>query len=574
MVWIINLECYTMFKLNPIQIAFIALLFTGIGGVGSYYLKMPAPGTTHYSSPLSQPVTDNYTPESHPKTSQQSIDTIKSKKKRRTKSLRFHKKKNHQKTTVDATHAESSSIHLAFTSLKEETSAPQKLRITGKIPAWLQGELLRTGPALFEHNNSQAYAFFDGCALLHHFSCDQGNITYHNHYLRSKYWDQVHNQEKFGMHTETKGGLFSKIGSLLKDSEPTYDNGASDICYIDEKFCAITETPLYHTFDPKDFSQQGLLNFDDNLSAQYTCAHLHKDNKTGDLYGYAIQFGNTSTYIPYKIKAQSTKRIPLAKINVSYPAYMHSFAYTEHYLVFIEPPFRVNPVDLLLGNKSFLETYVWYPKQKTNILVLDKCTGNTVGKFNAPPLFYLHHINAYEQAGKLIVDVPVYEDQSIVSSFNLQPYREGKNPIIPKAKPTRFTIDLQNNQLDLQALSEMSLEMPQINYEVAHGKPYTFVYGTHIPADQTIMTHLIKLNVTDGNTLLWHEEGCYPGEPVFVAAPTGTAEDDGVLLSVVLDTRTGTSFLLILDARTMQECARAHLTHHIPLDSHGHFYKR
>ncbi|MCL4229747.1 carotenoid oxygenase family protein [Candidatus Dependentiae bacterium] len=559
-----------MFKLNPIQITFIALLFTGIGGVGSYYLKMPTSGTTQHLPTLHQSVIHNCTPEPHPETSQQP----KGKKKRRTKPSRFHKKKTRPKTTVESTHAKSSSVHLAFTSLKEETNIPQKLRITGKVPAWLQGELLRTGPALFEHNKSQAYAFFDGCALLHRFSCDQGNITYQNHYLRSQYWDQVHEQEKFGMQTEAKGGLFSKLGSLLKDSEPTYDNGASDICCLDGNFCAITETPLYHTFDPKDFSQQGLLKFDDNLSAHYSCAHLHQDDKTGDLYGYAIQFGNTSTYIPYKIKAQSTRRIPLAKINVSYPAYMHSFAYTDKYLVFIEPPLRVNPIDLLLGNKSFLETYVWYPKQKTNILVLDKHTGNTIGKFNAPPLFYLHHINAYEQGGKLIIDVPIYEDQSIVSSFNLQPYREGKNPIIPKAKPTRFTIDLQNKQIDLHTLSEMSLEMPHINYEVAHGKPYTFVYGTHIPTHQTTMTHLIKLDVTNGNTLLWHEDGCYPGEPVFVAAPTGNTEDDGVLLSVVLDTRTGTSFLLILDAHTMQEYARAHLTHHVPLDSHGHFYKR
>ncbi len=59
------------------------------------------------------------------------------------------------------------------------------------------------------------------------------------------------------------------------------------------------------------------------------------------------------------------------------------------------------------------------------------------------------------------------------------------------------------------------------------------------------------------------------------AAPstsTGPAlEDDGVLLSVVLDADAGTSFLLVLDARDLSELARAEAPHHIPFGFHGQF---
>ncbi|HUN09591.1 MAG TPA: carotenoid oxygenase family protein, partial [Aggregatilineales bacterium] len=64
---------------------------------------------------------------------------------------------------------------------------------------------------------------------------------------------------------------------------------------------------------------------------------------------------------------------------------------------------------------------------------------------------------------------------------------------------------------------------------------------------------------------------CYPGEPVFAARPGGTADDDGVLLSVVLDTTAGNSFLLVLDARTLQEVARATLPQAVMFGFHGHF---
>ena len=77
--------------------------------------------------------------------------------------------------------------------------------------------------------------------------------------------------------------------------------------------------------------------------------------------------------------------------------------------------------------------------------------------------------------------------------------------------------------------------------------------------------------ITETDAVTWSEDGCYPGEPVFVAAPDGQGEDDGVLLSVVLDAHRGNSFLLVLDAATLTELARAEVPHHIPFGFHGQF---
>ena len=51
--------------------------------------------------------------------------------------------------------------------------------------------------------------------------------------------------------------------------------------------------------------------------------------------------------------------------------------------------------------------------------------------------------------------------------------------------------------------------------------------------------------------------------------PAARAEDDGVLLSVVLDASARTSYLLVLDARDLSEIARARVPHHIPFGFHG-----
>ena len=58
---------------------------------------------------------------------------------------------------------------------------------------------------------------------------------------------------------------------------------------------------------------------------------------------------------------------------------------------------------------------------------------------------------------------------------------------------------------------------------------------------------------------------------MFVAEPGAEAEDAGALLSVVLDASSGSSFLLVLDAATLDELARAEVPRHIPFGFHGQF---
>ncbi|MDX8153279.1 carotenoid oxygenase family protein [Patulibacter brassicae] len=68
------------------------------------------------------------------------------------------------------------------------------------------------------------------------------------------------------------------------------------------------------------------------------------------------------------------------------------------------------------------------------------------------------------------------------------------------------------------------------------------------------------------------QPGCYPGEPIFVPAPDAEHEDEGAVLSVVLDSHAGRSFLVVLDARDLSEIARAELPHHLPFNFHAQFF--
>ncbi len=115
--------------------------------------------------------------------------------------------------------------------------------------------------------------------------------------------------------------------------------------------------------------------------------------------------------------------------------------------------------------------------------------------------------------------------------------------------------------------------MPRINYEQVNTKDYRFAYGIGKRGGRSedFADQLVKIDVKDGTAKTWLEADCYPGEPVFVAGPQARGEADGVILSVALNAKAGTSFLLVLDAASFTEIARAEVPHPIPFGFHGQY---
>lgn len=107
-------------------------------------------------------------------------------------------------------------------------------------------------------------------------------------------------------------------------------------------------------------------------------------------------------------------------------------------------------------------------------------------------------------------------------------------------------------------------------------REYGFVYGVAARADSGYETadELVKVDNRSGGATVWSEPGSYVGEPIFVPSPEARQEDEGVVLSVVLDATRATSMLLVLDARSMTELARARAPHVIPHGIHGAFSRR
>ena len=467
-------------------------------------------------------------------------------------------------TTTSAT-----DYRAGFKTLEEERTL-DSLEVDGSLPAWLVGSLVRTGPAKFEVGERRLNHWFDGLAMLHRFSFAEGRVSYRNRFLESRAYRAAKETGEISYSefaTDPCRGLFKRVQSIF--SPKISDNANVNVTRLGDRLVAMTETPLPVIFDRATLAAAGVSS---PAPGQHTTAHPHLDPKTGEGVFYATKFGPRTSYRLYARQDTSSQR-EIAKLSVSRPAYMHSFGMTERYAVLAECPLVVNPPEIPLSGRPFIENFRWRPERGTRFIVFDRQAGKVRAEIQGEPFFCFHHVNAFEEGDELVVDLTAYEDDEIVRCFYLDGLR-GATVEFPRAELRRYRLPLSGGDARRETIAE-GFELPRINYRRNNGRPYRFVYGNYGPVGEagTFLSTIQKGDVTTGEVSEWAESGSYPGEPVFVPAPDARAEDEGVLLSVVLDARRETSYLLVLDASDLGEIARARVPHVIPFGFHGQYLR-
>jgi beta,beta-carotene 9',10'-dioxygenase len=242
---------------------------------------------------------------------------------------------------------------------------------------------------------------------------------------------------------------------------------------------------------------------------------------------------------------------------------------SERYLILAEYPLRVNPLRLAFSGRPFIENYVWNGDDPTRFQVFDRASGERHGTYETDAFFCFHPVNAFERGEELVVDMCTYPDSSLIDSLYLDEH--GVRAGFPHGELRRYTIDLAGGAVRSEPLTEGTLELPRIDYGRRNTEPYRYVYASR--AADAWFDQLVKVDVREGSEKVWSAPGCHPGEPIFVREPGADGEDAGVVLSVVLDTAAGRSSLVVLDARSFEERARAEAPHHIPFGFHGQFLR-
>lgn len=348
------------------------------------------------------------------------------------------------------------------------------------------------------------------------------------------------------------------------------------------------------TLEPIGFAEQTTLL--PELKGPFSAAHAKSDPVTGDVFNYNLEVGRQATYRIFRVSAATNKTDILATITDAPGAYLHSLILTENYVVLcVWAGHYAWGGAKVLWERNMLDALSDFDASKpAEWYVIDRKLGKgVVAKYNGDPFFCFHTINAWEEPSSsdssqtdIVVDLSAYENLDILKKFYYDHLKStspaAREFMKDKGASTRANVhrwrlpsiassgtSTPNKAiLDFSVPKEKSCELPTMNPRFIT-KPSRYIYGATDRGYSTFMDGLVKFDTKTQNAVIWQEHGHNPGEAIFIPDPDGTEEDDGVLLSVVLDGYKEKSYLLVLDAKTVKEVGRASLECVIGFGFHG-----
>jgi len=229
----------------------------------------------------------------------------------------------------------------------------------------------------------------------------------------------------------------------------------------------------------------------------------------------------------------------------------------------------------------------WDDTQPTDIYVVNLKTGAITLETSTLPIFSAHHVNAYEDGRNIVLDLCQADPMGLGHYMELTKMRKAEQGIgKATSKLRRFTIDMDSKMTSMTTPQApvtsssstpippwiTSFDFPTIN-EAYRGRRYCYAYGV-VAIDYAFMA-LVKKSLCDDapeKDRVYRVDNHYFSEANFVANPEGTSEDDGVLVTIGHDGVKGRSYLLILDAKTLEPINQAFSPHRIPYSFHGNFF--
>lgn len=450
----------------------------------------------------------------------------------------------------------------------------KNIPVHGIIPDWVEGNYIRNGPGMFHLKEQRVNHWFDAMGALHSFNIKNGKVDYISRYIDCASYRAAESNGKIQFSefaTDPCKSIFKKAQSYFFPSLPNMtDNPKIHIAKIGNRYMALGETPMQVEFDPETLEKIGVDEIAPGNLAYKTTAHPHFEK--GHAYNLVVKFGMLSHYRIYDMAKKGKYQ---ASVPVNKPAYLHGFGMSEKYFIIAAGPLVVVPIHLLFWKRPYIENHKWLDDEGGKIWVIEKSTGKVKAYFETESFFSFHHINAWEEGESLIMDINAYDDAEIIHKYYLKEL-EKPNLQLPEGKLRRYRMNLVSKRIEeITNVSDACIELPRIDYDRYNMKgDYGFVYGVSLHPQQKngFYNSIVKINSKTGDSSYWREDGCYPGEPYFLASPQSKSDEDGIILSIVLDTKKGNSFLLLLNASNLDEIARATVPEPIVYGFHTEFF--
>lgn len=419
----------------------------------------------------------------------------------------------------------------------EFESTAFSLPVTGTIPDGLAGRLVRIGP---NPANQPSAHWFTGLGMVHGVRLAEG----HADWYRSRYVRAGRGSRTLGIPVVAGPGSESDF------------NVNTTVLHLGDGVYACVEagaTPVHLSYELESLSRSDL-----GGATRGFAAHAKRDPLTGETIAIAYQAGRpTVQYLVVGVDGVARQRAEIAIPNMPL---IHDVAITQSSVVVLDMPVTFDMAKVKPGNFP----YSWNPKQGARVGLLPRDGDVTkLQWFEAPKSFVFHCFNSYDDGDKVVLDVVKHPRM----------FASGKTDISEGAPAvSRWILDRKTGQLSETIVDDRGAEFPRVN-DTRESLAYRFGYSASADS-RGKLGPIMKYDMQTGTTQV-HDFGVGRAaqEPIFVARPGATAEDDGYIMSYVHDAGRNATDVVILAANdfTGAPVATVHLPVRVPFGFHGNW---
>lgn len=475
----------------------------------------------------------------------------------------------------------------AFRNVGVELSDVPVEAVRGTIPSALTGALYRNGPGRLERGGRWVHHPFDGDGMITALRFEGGKALLRNRFVRTEGWQAEEQAGTFVYRgvfgTQKPGGPLANAFDLrLKNIANTH------VVRLGDQLLALWEAAEPHALDPDTLETRGLTRLDGLLKpGEAFSAHPRFDpGHHGDrrMVTFGVKTGPRST-IRLMEFASSGELLAERRDSFQGFAFLHDFAITPHWAVFLQNAVAFNPLPFVLGQKGAAQCLASKPGEAGSFWLIPRPGAGGEGRsaespepiqVPAPEGFVFHHLNAFEarEGAELVVDSIAYADFPSIGPGT--DFRQVDFETIPEGQLMRCRIDLEARKVRQEWLEQRCCEFACVN-PARQGLEarYAWMAVAERERGNDPLQAIEKLDLATGERRVWSAAPRgFVSEPLMVpdpsAASTGlAAEDRGWVLCLVWNGARCASDLVILNAADMSEQAVLELPLAIPHGLHG-----
>ena len=450
----------------------------------------------------------------------------------------------------------------------------------GKTIKELNGTLFRNGPGILERDGQWVHHPFDGDGMITAIKFDNGKVSFTNKFVKTKCFLEEEKVDKFiyrGVFgTQKKGGILNNLFNLsLKNIANTH------VIKLGNDLLALWEAAGPHSLDPINLETRGLTTLKGVLKQNEAfSAHpkidLNSKSCPETLVTFGVQTGPTSTIrlMEFSNSGKNAGEILFdRKDKLKGFAFLHDFAITSNWAIFLQNAIDFNPLPFVMGQKGAAQCLKSNPNKTAKFLLVPRESGLYRGQssisLDAPDGFVFHHVNAYEKDSNIILDSIFYDDfPSVGPNENFKDIDFEK---YPAGKLKRSIINLKNKSVRLDNLSNQTCEFAVVNPNfVGLHNTFSWMACTEAKTGNAPLQAIKKINLITKEEIFWSvAPRGFVSEPIMVPKKDSKTEDEGYLLVLIWNGARRGSDLFILDSKNLEELSTYELPINIPHGLHG-----